>query len=103
MGQPSLAGPAMSARLTEPWLRHDLQDDTSRRADNPAQLDSTDGAYPGPLLQATNGDLYGTTQQGGANKFGTIFKMTPADAPTTLYNFCPQAGCLDGANPSALI
>jgi len=66
-------------------------------------FDSTDGAYPGPLVPATNGYLYGTTAQGGANKFGTIFKITPAGALTTLYNFCPQAGCPDGANPGGLI
>jgi uncharacterized repeat protein (TIGR03803 family) len=37
---------------------------------------TTDGATPvGTLLQAANGDLYGTTYNGGANGKGTIFEI----------------------------
>jgi uncharacterized repeat protein (TIGR03803 family) len=53
------------------------------------------------LVQATNGDLYGTAAGGGAYGGGTVFKMTPSGKLTTLYSFCAQAGCTDGANPSA--
>jgi uncharacterized repeat protein (TIGR03803 family) len=61
-----------------------------------------DGYYPnGPLVLATNGDFYGTTQDGGANGYGTIFKITPSGTLTTLYNFCSQTNCTDGANPYA--
>jgi uncharacterized repeat protein (TIGR03803 family) len=37
-----------------------------------------DGAYPlaGVILDA-NGNLYGTTQQGGTNNIGTVFEITP--------------------------
>lgn len=37
----------------------------------------TDGAYPtGGLIQATDGNFYGTTFQGGANGKGTVFKLS---------------------------
>ena len=62
----------------------------------------TDGEYPGAgLVQATNGDLYGTTFEGGANNGGTVFKITPGGTLTTLYSFCSQSGCTDGESPVA--
>jgi uncharacterized repeat protein (TIGR03803 family) len=66
------------------------------------QSGCTDGSYPyAGLIQATNGDLYGTTINGGANGYGTVFKITPSGTLTTLYSFCSQSGCTDGANPYA--
>jgi uncharacterized repeat protein (TIGR03803 family) len=49
----------------------------------------TDGANPyGGLLQAKDGNFYGTTSYGGANNIhGTVFKITPAGALTTLHDF----------------
>jgi len=62
----------------------------------------TDGAFPeAGLIQATNGNLYGTTSQGAANDHGTVFKITPSGKLTTLYNFCSQSNCTDGAKPYA--
>ncbi len=58
------------------------------------------GVYA-PLMQATDGNLYGTTFMGGANGKGTIFKMTLDGTLTTLYNFCPQVSCPDGASSLA--
>jgi uncharacterized repeat protein (TIGR03803 family) len=59
-----------------------------------------DGNYPsGQLLQATDGNFYGTTFEGGAYSEGTVFKMTPSGTLTSLYSFCPQYNCPDGANP----
>ncbi len=56
-----------------------------------------------PLIQATNGDFYGTTYSGGPNGLctgtvgcGTVFKITPAGKLTMLYNFCSQTNCTDG-------
>jgi uncharacterized repeat protein (TIGR03803 family) len=52
-----------------------------------------DGEYPlGALIQASDGNFYGTTQQGGggvagANYGGTVFKITPAGVETVLYAF----------------
>ena len=61
----------------------------------------TSGYYPQVLLQATDGDFYGTTADGGANGGGTVFKITPSGALTTLYTFCSQSGCADGETPTA--
>jgi len=61
----------------------------------------TDGDSPNALVQATDGNFYGTTVYGGANLAGTVFKITPSGTLTTLYNFCTQSGCSDGANPQA--
>jgi uncharacterized repeat protein (TIGR03803 family) len=63
----------------------------------------TDGAFPyAGLIQAANGDFYGTTEEGGANNYaGTVFKITPSGKLTTIYSFCSQAGCTDGQYPKA--
>jgi uncharacterized repeat protein (TIGR03803 family) len=59
-------------------------------------FDGTDGAGPfAGLVQAANGELYGTTGQGGTNGDGTIFKIAPSGTLTTLYNFCAQSNCTD--------
>jgi uncharacterized repeat protein (TIGR03803 family) len=48
---------------------------------------STDGADPsGPLLLATDGNLYGTTSMDGPEGYGTIFKFTGGTL-TTLFGF----------------
>jgi uncharacterized repeat protein (TIGR03803 family) len=63
--------------------------------------DGMDGASPYPaMIQASDGNFYGTTYTGGANFEGTIFKMTPSGTLTTLYAFCSdQDICPDGAEP----
>jgi uncharacterized repeat protein (TIGR03803 family) len=64
----------------------------------------TDGNCPvAALIQAANGDFYGTTEEGGANDGGTVFKITPSGTLTTLYRFCSQGGaaCTDGWLPTA--
>ncbi len=67
-----------------------------------SQINCTDGAAPyAGLVQATNGNFYGTTYWGGANGNGTVFEITSAGQLTTLYDFCSQTGCTDGGNPSA--
>jgi uncharacterized repeat protein (TIGR03803 family) len=69
-----------------------------------SQAGCTDGAYPfAALVQATNGDFYGTTAEGGANGYGTVFKITPSGTLTTLYSFCSQSNCTDGAGPNGLV
>jgi uncharacterized repeat protein (TIGR03803 family) len=61
-----------------------------------------DGANPeAPVIQATDGNYYGTTHLGGANNSGTVFRITPGGTLTTLYSFCAQAGCADGQYPFA--
>ncbi len=62
-------------------------------------FDGTDGSFPyGTLVQIGNGDLYGTTEQGGASNYGTIFKVTTAGAFTSLYSF---SNTTDGGDPVA--
>jgi uncharacterized repeat protein (TIGR03803 family) len=63
----------------------------------------TDGQAPNAtaLVQGTDGNLYGTTQFGGNNNQGTVFKITPSGTLTTLYSFCSLSSCTDGANPFA--
>ena len=57
-----------------------------------------DGAYPySGLALGSDGSLYGTTYQGGANNDGTVFKITPSGTLTTLHAF----GGSDGAYPYA--
>jgi uncharacterized repeat protein (TIGR03803 family) len=65
-------------------------------------LDGTNGSAPeGALIQGTDGNFYGTTVYDGAHGDGTVFKMTPEGALTTVYSFCANANCTDGEYPSA--
>ena len=58
-----------------------------------------DGSGPvGGLFRASNGDLYGTAAGGGAHGYGTVYRLTPTGAETTLYGF---TGGADGAYPYA--
>jgi uncharacterized repeat protein (TIGR03803 family) len=60
---------------------------------------ASDGASPtAPLVQATDGNFYGTTSGGGPSNFGTVLRMTPAGAITLLHAF---AGGTDGRAPNA--
>jgi uncharacterized repeat protein (TIGR03803 family) len=61
-------------------------------------FDGTDGVRPtARLVQANNGNLYGVTSEGGADGYGTIFKITPTGALTTLHSFDKT----DGESPVA--
>ena len=64
---------------------------------------STFTSGPLILMQATNGNLYGTTSYGGTNAQGTIFKITTSGAFTNLYTFCSLSNCADGTGPTSLI
>ena len=58
----------------------------------------TNGANPyARLLQASDGDLYGTTFNGGTNSLGTLFKMTLSGLVTPLVHFANT----NGRNPYA--
>jgi uncharacterized repeat protein (TIGR03803 family) len=49
-------------------------------------------------VQASDGNFYGTTFGGGANNFGTVFKMAPDGTTSVIhdFNFSP-----DGGRPTA--
>ena len=54
---------------------------------------------PEQLSQARDGNLYTTGNTSGTNSLGTVFNMTTGGVPTTIYDFCPATGCLDGEYP----
>jgi uncharacterized repeat protein (TIGR03803 family) len=58
----------------------------------------SDGGYPAyvTLVRDKAGNLYGTTNSGGANGYGTVFKVTESGTETVLYSF---TGGADGAYP----
>ncbi len=65
-----------------------------------AQTNCSDGSNPNGVIQATDGNLYGTTSTGGlSGNWGTIFEITSAGTLTTLHQFCSQTNCADGAGP----
>jgi uncharacterized repeat protein (TIGR03803 family) len=67
-----------------------------------ANFGGSDGTNPfAGLVQGFDGNFYGTTYYGGANNSGTVFKIAPAGKLITLYRFCAQSGCADGAHPAA--
>jgi len=53
------------------------------------------------VVQATDGNFYGTAESGGANGAGTVFKITPSGTFTLLHTFCSKSGCKDGGIPYA--
>src|SRR5579863_4858245 len=44
------------------------------------------------VVQATNGNFYGTTEEGGSAGYGTVFSITPAGDLNTIYSFCLEGG-----------
>lgn len=59
----------------------------------------SDGQQPNAaLIRDAEGNLYGTTEYGGAFGYGTVFKLDPTGIETVLYSF--SAG-MDGAFPIA--
>lgn len=61
---------------------------------------NADGGYPyGPLIQASNGYLYGTTEQGGANGAGVLFQISTDGSFSTLHAFGGSSN--DGASPES--
>jgi uncharacterized repeat protein (TIGR03803 family) len=52
-----------------------------------------------PLIQAADGNFYGTVGQGGANNYGAIYELTPSGTLAVLHNFDGT----DGYFPAGLI
>ena len=67
----------------------------------------SDGKIPNSLLQAADGNFYGTTFAGGTGNqaSGTVFQLTPAGQFTTLFTFvADQNGNFpDGSLPTSLV
>jgi uncharacterized repeat protein (TIGR03803 family) len=65
-------------------------------------FDSTDGSLPAAIpIQASDGNLYGTTAAGGTPGSGTIYRITLTGTFTMLHNLNPNNG--DGAYPAGLV
>lgn len=63
-----------------------------------ASFNVTNGANPSSsLIQGLDGNFYGTTELGGANGDGTVFKITSGGTLTTLHSFNGS----DGGSPEA--
>ncbi len=83
----------------------------------PDGLPESDGldAQGASIIQGNDGNLYGTTGAGGAiqNAYcasdiflpgcGTIFEISLTGQFSTLYTFCAQGTCSDGATPGGLL
>jgi uncharacterized repeat protein (TIGR03803 family) len=54
-----------------------------------------------PLIQASDGNYYGTTAAGGQYGYGTVYQVTAQGGYSVLYSFA--GGPLDGATPSSVI
>jgi uncharacterized repeat protein (TIGR03803 family) len=58
-----------------------------------------DGIVPrGGLIADHQGNLYGTTENGGASNYGTVFEITPGGTEVILHSF---AGGADGYQPTS--
>ena len=65
-----------------------------------ASFNYSNGANPyAGLIQANDGNFYGTTYNGGAANAGTVFQMTPAGTLNTMVSF----NNTNGANPQAAL
>jgi uncharacterized repeat protein (TIGR03803 family) len=61
----------------------------------------TDGAYPdGCLLRESTGNVFGTTEEGGAYGFGTVYEVLVDGSEKILYSF---TGETDGASPEGCL
>ncbi|HUJ10447.1 MAG TPA: choice-of-anchor tandem repeat GloVer-containing protein [Verrucomicrobiae bacterium] len=66
----------------------------------------SDGCAPlGWLTLGSDGNFYGTTQNGGVMNVGTVFKMSPSGSVTSLYSFAngsdgdyPLSGLVQGSD-----
>ncbi len=73
----------------------------------PGNLPIFGGSFGGPLIQGTDGNLYGTAAAGGSgsgacpNGCGTVLRVTPAGVITVLYSFGGNAA--DGQTPSGAL
>lgn len=56
-----------------------------------------DGAFPYAALVNVKGTLYGTTINGGADGYGSVFKIATSGKESVIHSF--TGGTSDGANP----
>jgi uncharacterized repeat protein (TIGR03803 family) len=79
-----------------------LQSDGSFMVLHDFGAEAKDSLIPrGGLLQAADGHLYGTSEEGGAAGQGTVFRATTDGKVTVLHSFAGKPS--DGANPFAAL
>ena len=62
-----------------------------------------DGYYPlNAVVKDAAGNIYGTTDDGGAYNEGVVYEITTDGKEKILHTFC-GGDCSDGANPNDLI
>jgi uncharacterized repeat protein (TIGR03803 family) len=67
-------------------------------------FNGSNGASPNNIVQASDGNLWGTTYGSGDTSCGTVFKMTPAGSLTTVFTFdCNKNNDPDGEEPGELL
>jgi uncharacterized repeat protein (TIGR03803 family) len=67
-----------------------------------SHTDCTDGSYPySGMIEANDGNFYGTTVNGGMYTYGSAFQLKPSLEFESIYSFCYEAGCPDGVDPHA--
>ena len=69
------------------------------------QSGCADGLRPyAGLIMDASGNLYGTTDEGGAKGYGSVFELVNSSgtySEKVLYSFCSQSNCADGELPYA--
>lgn len=86
-------GKGTAFRMTAAGVLTTLVEFTGNGATNKGQ------SPVGTLVEGTDGHFYGMTRLGGAQNFGTIFKMTSAGVLTTLVEFTNKGAPNKGAEP----
>jgi uncharacterized repeat protein (TIGR03803 family) len=70
-----------------------------------SQANCADGSKPySGLMQASNGNFYGTTTSGGVydgGQGGIVYEISPGGQFRTIHSFCAESLCADGETPSA--
>ena len=77
-----------------------LQPGTQPAVTNQYSFTNTaDGSSPGPLMQGSDGSLYGASYTGGVHGWGSVFKATTTGSLTTVMDL--NRGLHDGTTPQA--
>ncbi len=80
-------------RLERGWPWHVFRMTPNGALTTLCSFNGSNGALPSGLVQARDGNFYGTTISGGDGDNGTIFKVTREGMLTTLLSLSVTNGC----------